>query len=588
MPRSGLAAAARGLAWLALTVALWLTLASGALLWLVDGFHDPRVAAWQRPYQWLVHVRAFGDDMGDSVCVVVAALAASLPFVLAGRLVLARGGALFRRPFATRRGITRGSSDNHGHASWLKPGEAAKLFPSTPSPGVGGLVVGQLGAGEAAPLLIDRCERGSTHSAVIGPPGTNKSSNLATSLLTWRKGAFVLDPSGELADMLGEELALRGQRVVRLDIGGAGPNVLSGVDMRRPGAEGELRRVAARLVGPIGDGEGARFKSWGRTIILALLLDMMANPDLAPQDKTLQVLRAGLDLGEDRVRSVLRGIADTSRNASARSLARSIWAQADVTFSGAITNATDDTEWLSSADYASLVSGDAYDMRDLCRGDTVVFCQVPQKDLQSTPGVARMIVGRHVDAVMSAEGVVDGRVLFAIDEAELVGPDPALRALLNQSRKYKCSLHLLYHSDSQVARVWGGAEARDELYETLAWRSYTGFRSLQSAKNVSEMLGTYGALATSIGANQGRSGRLLEARSASDGASSNEHEISRELMKVSELLTDLDDDERITFPAGERALRHHSAVGWKRRDTRRLLGTARHRKAEPLPSLAAE
>ncbi len=588
MPRSSFVMALSGLAWVALLAALWLTLASGALLWLIDGFHDRHVAAWQRPYQWLVHARAFGDDLGETVCVAVAALAASAPFVLVGRLLLARGGGLFQRPFAYRRGITRGSSDNLARARGLTPGAAARRSPATPAPGWGGRVGGQRGGRDDAPLLIDRCERGSTHSAVIGPPGTNKSSNLATSLLTWRKGAFVLDPSGELADMLGEEMELRGQRVVRLDIGGAGPNVLTGVDMRRPGAEGELRRVASRLVGPIGEGEGARFKSWGRTIILALLLDMMANQDLAPEDKTLRTLRAGLDLGEDRVRSVLRGIAEHSPNESARSLARSIWKQADVTFSGAITNATDDTEWLSSADYANLVSGSTYNMRDLCRGDTVVFCQVPQKDLQSTPGVARMIVGRHVDAVMGAEGAVDGRVLFAIDEAELVGPDPALRAVLNQGRKYKCSLHLLYHSDSQVARVWGGPDARDELYETLAWRSYTGFRSLQSAKNVSEMLGTYGALATSLGANQGRSGRLMEARSASDGASSNEHEVSRELMKVSELLTDLDDDERITFPAGRHALRHHSAVGWKRRDTRAMLGVARHRKANPAASVAAE
>jgi type IV secretory pathway TraG/TraD family ATPase VirD4 len=159
--------------------------------------------------------------------------------------------------------------------------------------------------------------------------------------------------------------------------------------------------------------------------------------------------------------------------------------------------------------------------------------------------------------------------------------------VLVRGRKYKATLHLLYHSDSQVARVWGGPEGRDEIYETLAWRSYTGFRSLQSAKNVSELLGTYGALATSIGANQGRSGRLLEARSASDGASSNEHEISRELMKVAELLTDLDDDERITFPAGRHAIRHHSAVGWRRSDTRARLGIARHRR-EPQPLLAAE
>ena len=99
MFRPAPAAALRGLAWVALGLILWMTLASIALLWLTDGFAEPRIASWQRPFQWLVHVRAFGADIGNSACVVIAALFATTPFVVIGRLVLARTGRAISPPF---------------------------------------------------------------------------------------------------------------------------------------------------------------------------------------------------------------------------------------------------------------------------------------------------------------------------------------------------------------------------------------------------------------------------------------------------------------------------------------------------------
>ena len=80
------------------------------------------------------------------------------------------------------KGLTRASSDNHGHADWLSMKEAKKLFPG-PDPEFGGIVVGEAyrvdqdrvasgpfdpsnqrswGQGGSAPLLIDPCRSGST------------------------------------------------------------------------------------------------------------------------------------------------------------------------------------------------------------------------------------------------------------------------------------------------------------------------------------------------------------------------------------------------------------------------------------------
>jgi hypothetical protein len=121
-------------------------------------------------------------------------------------------GGLRLRPFPARRAIERGDSDNHGHADYMSVPDMRALFPSIPDSDVGGVVVGEAdrvdlgpaarvqfdpdnrvtwGNGGKAPLLIDPCKRGSTHSMVIGGGGTYKSTAEVTSLLTWRKRPHV-------------------------------------------------------------------------------------------------------------------------------------------------------------------------------------------------------------------------------------------------------------------------------------------------------------------------------------------------------------------------------------------------------------
>ncbi len=590
-------------AWVTLAAVAWLALASIAFLWMAGLLHSPAIPAWARPWQWLTYARWFGRSYSEAAMLIASAALATAPFAVWLRLLMLRPGGL-RWPAPTRPAIARGTSDNHGHADWMPLAKMQEMFPSMPDDDVGGVVVGEAdrvdlgpvagvdfnpdnhatwGNGGQAPMMIDPCKRGSTHSFVVGGGGTYKSTCLVTTLLTWRKSAFVLDPAEELADLVGDELEGRGRKVVRLGIGGAGPNVLDGIDITDVMAETRLRAIAGRVIGPIPDDDkGGKFKRWGRTIILALLAHMMWDQTIPAELKTLRALRDGLDGGEEAVRNRLRGIADNSPSPLARSLASTMWGMVKDTFDGALGNATEDTEWLASEAYADLVSGDAYRMNELVGGNLVVFCQVPQEALEHTPAVARVLVGCHLDAVFAAKGVVNGRVLFPLDEAVLLGRDPSLKIARDQGRKSKITLQLFYQSEGQIEEVWG-AGGKKAWFDGVSWRTYAGIQNLDSARELAATLGTFGARATSTGSNRGKSGRPMElVQSGSRGSNTNEHEISRELAKPDELLADMRDDERITLVRNQRPMRHGAAIGFRRPEISVVLGQTTYRQALPV------
>ncbi|MFL5289414.1 MAG: type IV secretory system conjugative DNA transfer family protein [Rhodopila sp.] len=591
-----------------IAVVAW-TVAASQLFLIVCGLWSQISDPITRATAWWVY--AFSPYAAYRSIKLTLALTAAVPAaLLAAPVVLALRRGRLRWPFfAGVKPVERGDTDNHGHADYMPLPAMQALFPPLPDHDIGG-VVGEAdrvdlgpaarvpfdpenqatwGRGGRAPLLIDPCRRGSTHSMVGGGGGTYKSTTLVTSLLTWRKSIFCLDPAEELAALVAAELADRGRKVIRLEIGGAGPNVLDGIDITSPLAETRLRAIVGRIVGPLNSNDkDGKFKRWGRTIILALLAHMMWNPDIPPEQKTLRALRDGLDGGMDVVRNRLRGIAETSHSTLARSLASTMWDMVNETFSGALGNATEDTEWLASAAYGDLVSGGiqgpAYRMPELNDGNLVVFCQVPQEALEHTPAVARVLVGCHLDAVFAARGRVNGRVFFPIDEAVLIGRDPALKIARDQGRKFRITLQLFYQSEGQIEEVWTVAGKR-AWFDGLSWRTYAGVQNLESAQELSAILGTFGARATSRGTNRGTSGKAWENASTSRGSNESEQEISRDLAKPYELLADMRDDERITLVRNRPPMRHGAAIGFRRPEIAHLLGATSYRQRQ-IPAAA--
>ncbi len=555
---------------------------------LIQDFRHP---FWQ---WWLYLFQASGNREVRFWLVASGVPAASVP-LLVGLTILVSGrrvhGWTLRRNHPPARPVAspiRSPTDNHGHARWMTMAEARDLWPG-PDPGFGGVVVGEAyavqegsaagvrfkprdpktwGQGGKAPLLIDPCNQGSTHSLTIAGSGSYKTTSAVSTLLTWGGSAVVLDPSAELGPMLGADRERMGHRVFVLHPRSAhevGFNVLDWIDVTSPLAETDVRAVVDWVCGDQSgqDANADFFKSRGKALVTCLLAHMLWDHRLPPAFKTLRTLRAALATPEPDLRMILSKIHLYSTSRMARDLAGALKGVVNETFSGIYTNADEDTAWLSNPAYAALVSGASFRGADLVAGKTTVFVCVPLKALQSTPAIARVIVGALLNAAYEADGAVQGRVLFLLDEVARLGPMGIITTARDAGRKYGITLHLIYQSVGQIIEQWG-AEGKRAWYEGASWRAYAAVKDEETAKELAATVGEYGVLAWSEGQNTGTQGRGFEAGSRSRGQTRNYHEVKRQLIRPEEIMHDTREDEVFVIPKGGRPLRCGRAIYFRR------------------------
>ena len=524
-------------------------------------------------------------DLGVLQAVAVGCLAALLGWGLTFQRF--RGGAGPR--------LVRGRSDNFGHADWLGMREARLLFPG-PDEVYGGIVVGEAyrvdrdrvahrafdpadqttwGQAGSTPLLVDPCRTGSTHALVFAGPGGFKTTAIGVpTMLTWRGAAVVLDPSREIGPMVHEfRQGTLGHRVVTLDpadpAGGAF-NVLDWIDIAAPDAETNVEAavnwICGEARGHITSG-GEFFRESGKGLIACLLADMLWDPDLASERKTLRELRRVLVTPEPEMRERLARVHATSASPLARDLAGALKDLVAETFSGIYGNASKDTRWLSTTAYAALVSGDSFRTRDLANGRLTVFVQVPLKTLQSTPALGRVIIGALLNAAYEADGRVRGRTLFLLDEVARLGYMGVLEQARDAGRKYGITLLLLYQSLGQLVGQWG-REGKQAWYDATSWRLFAAVQDPDTAKELSTMCGEYGVVATARGDSTGSQGRGtgIGTASSSSGWSENRSEIRRALIRPEEIIQDTRADEAFVLVRGAKPLRCGRAIYFRRPD----------------------
>ncbi len=487
----------------------------------------------------------------------------------------------------------RAASDNHGHADWLDMPGARKRFPG-PNPAYGGLVVGEAyrvdldravhgaafdpaerktwGMGGKPPLLIDPCLGAATHALVFAGAGGFKTTSTAIpTLLTWTASALVLDPSREIGPMMRRyregEL---GHQVVTLDpfdANTAAFNVLDWIDITTPAAETHVSTVVRWLCGETREEAGSSkfFGGRGRNLIRCLLADMLWDPALPPDQKTLHILRERIVTPEDEMRELLQDIYDQSHSRMARQIAGTIKGAVKETFSGIYQNADEDTSWLSTAAFADLVSGSSFKTTDLAGGKLTVFLQIPLAVLQDTPALGRVVIGAMLNAVYEADGKVQGRVLFLLDEVARLGFMGIIETARDAGRKYGITMMLLYQSLGQLIRQWG-PEGKRSWYDSSAWRLFATVQDPDTAREVSAMCGEYGVVTTSSGDTEGNQSRGGTGNSSSRGRSENRSETKRALIKPEELIQDTRSDEAIVIMGRSKPLRCGRAIFFRRRE----------------------
>lgn len=543
-------------------------------------------------YQWWLYALADADNRRVVLWLKLGAGAGVLPpLLLAAALI---GGARqvvgprLRRPLLG--GMVkspRAVTDNHGRAAWLSMARARQRFPGAHAIH-GGVVVGEAyrvdqdkvaaqrfdpenpktwGQGGKAPLLIDPCQEGPTHSLVVIGSGGFKTTTAASTLLYWTGAAVVLDPAGEIAPMLRDARAAMGQTVYEIDPSAKiGVNVLDWIDVRSPLAAANIDAVVAWVCGDQKSGRNKSedfFDSMGRNVVRCFVAHVLHDPDAPAALKTLRTVRQAIALPAGEIRTALRAIHESSPSHYARQLAGPLCGLVDETFSGVVGNAAELTTWLANEAFATLVSGNTFETRELLAGKVTIFLKMPLKVLETTPGISRTIIGALLNAAYEADGHVSGRILYLLDEAARLGSMKILETARDAGRKYGITLQLLYQSSGQIVEQWG-EQGKRAWYDGVSYRCYAAVQDIDTATELETSFGTHGVIASSEGNNTGRAGKALDASSRSRGSNVSYHEISQPLIRKAELMHDTRDDEMFVLARGIPPLRCGRAMYFRR------------------------
>jgi type IV secretion system protein VirD4 len=573
---------------LILAVIAWTIVASLAFLWgtkLIHAFPHP---FWQ---WWLYAFEVQGNAKVD-LWLKIGAAAGAAPILLFGIGLIVRGRdvkgprlrkSIFGGPVAVPEAVT----DTYGRARWMSMARALQSFPG-PDPLYGGVVVGEAyrvdqdkvsgqpfnpaipkswGQGGKAKLLVDPCHAGQTHSLVIAGGGSFKSMSAISTLLIWRGAAVVLDPAGEMAPMVREARQRMGHVIHELELGGTiGFNVLDWIDITSPLADTHILSVASWICGEEPDkksGTAQFFEAKGRHLVICLLSHMLWDDQLAAELKNLTCLRQGLAVPIDTMRDVLKTIHATSKSPVARDYAGALMQQVPETFAGIYGSADKETAWLANKAFAALVSGSSFKSTDLIAGKTDVFLKMPLEALDTTPALARTVIGALLNTAYQANGNFEGRILYLLDEVARLGYMRIIETARDAGRKFGITMQLLYQSTGQIEKQWG-KEGKRAWFDGVSYRIYAVVQDVETATELESSFGSYGVMATSESSNIGSAGKGWESSSRSRGTSQSYHEVSRPLIRKAELMNDVRGDEAFVVVRGSPPLRCGRAIYFRR------------------------
>jgi type IV secretion system protein VirD4 len=572
---------------LILSVIAWTVVASLVFLIGTDLLID-----FRHPfYQWWLYAFNFDGSARVALWLKISAGAAVIPPLLMIAAIIARGrrvvGPRLRRPlFGGFVPSPLAVTDNHGHARWMDGERVRRRFPG-PDKDYGGVVVGEdyrvdlsrvahlpfephdpttWGPGGKAPLLIDPCHIGPTHSMLITGSGGYKTATAVATLLHWFGSAVILDAAGALSPMLTEARLRMGHAVYNLEPGGdTGFNVLDWIDPASPAFDTNVDLVVSWICGEKLATAKADdfFEESARSVLAALISHTICDPEVPPRHKTLATVRTFISTPGPLLRQALQAIYENSPSPYARQLAGPIFGLVEETFSGVMGNLAKQTRWLANDAFGKLVSGASFSTKDLMGGKATVFIKMPLKVLDTTPGVSRAIIGALLNAAYEADGNLKGRVLYLLDEVARLGRMSILEVARDAGRKYGITMQLLYQSTGQIIEQWG-PEGKKAWYDGVSWRAYAAVQDPDTARELEEIFGTFGVMASSEGTNTGISAKALEAGSRSRGSNVSYHEIGRPLLRKAEIMQDVRTDELFVVSQSAPPLRCGRAIFFRR------------------------
>ena len=247
----------------------------------------------------------------------------------------------------------------------------------------------------------------------------------------------------------------------------------------------------------------------------------------------------------------------------------------EATFSGVYSTASKDTQWLSFPEYADLVCGGSFCSADIAGGRLDVFINLRTDILQTYPGLARVVVGALINAMIQADGRHVERVLFLLDEANLLGYMRTLELARDIGRKYGIGLALLFQSVGQVRKHFG-PEGKEAWFDGAGLISFAAIGDIVTAREISALCGEItielGSKSKPIGwGGEKGAARLTETLSYQ----------RRPLILPHEIVQAMRADEQIVLVKGRPPLRCGRAIYFRRPELRDALAESQSPNSPP-------
>ncbi|EJF92268.1 Ti-type conjugative transfer system protein TraG [Bartonella taylorii 8TBB] len=354
------------------------------------------------------------------------------------------------------------------------------------------------GKGGSQPLLTYKLDFDSTHMLFFaGSGGYKTTSNVIPTCLKYSGPMVVFDPSTEIAPIVKEARQRKNKNSVYiLDPHGSSTQTFNPLDWllneNIPLYEREagLVEIARLLLS-----ENYRststdqfFTSHAHNLLTGLLAHVVFSDEYTLKEKNLKTLHTIMSMPEPSVIGKLRLLQSSSPSQFIRETLGVFTNMAEQTFSGVYATASKDLQWLSLSNYANLISGDDFKTTDITKGNIDVFLNIPSKILKSYPGIGRILVGSFLKAMETADGVYAKRVLFVLDEIDLLGYMNILEEARDRGRKYGISLMLFYQAVGQLENHFGPAGAKS-WFESCAFISYAAIKDTKTAESISRACG---------------------------------------------------------------------------------------------------
>ncbi|EJF88108.1 Ti-type conjugative transfer system protein TraG [Bartonella melophagi] len=426
------------------------------------------------------------------------------------------------------------------------------------------------GKGGSQPLLTYNLDFDSTHMLFFaGSGGYKTTSNVIPTCLKYNGPLVVFDPSTEIAPIVKETRQRFNNRTMHvLDPHGKSTQAFNPLDWllneNIPLYEREagLVEIARLLLSENHKSTSTDqfFTSHAHNLLTGLLAHIVFSNEYKLEEKNLKTLRVLVSEPEPSVIKKLRKLQSSSPSQFIRETLGVFTNMAEQTFSGVYATASKDTQWLSLSNYAQMISGNDFKTEDITKGDIDIFLNIPSKILKSYPGVGRILVGSFLKAMEAANGLYAKRVLFVLDEIDLLGYMNILEEARDRGRKYGISLMLFYQSVGQIERHFGHAGAM-AWFESCAFVSYAAIKDIKTAKNISESCGKMTIEVKGKSKTLGTTGaKGTESTSFQQRPLIYPHEITQSMRK----------DEQIILVQGQPPIRCGRSIYFRRKDFKAL------------------